>query len=197
MLFRRRDKAGDWERVKVWLWPRVSWRRSALYFLKRVLRLSGTPYAIAMGAAAGAAAACTPFLGFHFLLGFALAWMLRGNLVAAALGSFIGNPLTFPVIWAASYEIGQLMLGRPGRDAPAGLAHELVGTSWDRLWPLLKPMAVGSVPIGLAVGCIVYLIVYKTVAVYQLARRARFAEGGAEHPPGKRETSAAGTGRRS
>ena len=54
MLFRRREEPGYWERFKLWLWPRVSWRRSALYYLKRILRLSGTPYAIAMGAAVGA-----------------------------------------------------------------------------------------------------------------------------------------------
>ena len=65
MLFRRREEPGYWERFKLWLWPRVSWRRSALYYLKRILRLSGTPYAIAMGAAVGAAVAFTPFLGFH------------------------------------------------------------------------------------------------------------------------------------
>ena len=49
MLFRRREEPGYWERFKLWLWPRVSWRRSALYYLKRILRLSGTPYAIAHG----------------------------------------------------------------------------------------------------------------------------------------------------
>lgn len=195
MLFRRREKAGDWERVKLWLWPRVSWRRSGLYYLKRTLRLTGTPYAIAMGTATGAAVACTPFIGFHFMLAFALAWVLRGNMVAAAIGTAVANPITYPFLWAASYELGQLMLRQPQRDAPEGLAHQLANASWDRLWPLLKPMAVGSLPIALAAGCILYFIVYKAVAAYQLARRERFGGAGADAPP--REPVAADNGPRS
>jgi len=73
MLFRRREAPGYWERFKVWLWPRVSWRRSGLYYLKRILRLSGSPYGIAMGAAVGGAIAITPFIGFHLVLTFVLA----------------------------------------------------------------------------------------------------------------------------
>lgn len=183
MLFRRREKAGDWERLRLWLWPRVSWRRSGLYYLKRVLRLTGTPYGIGMGTAVGAAVACTPFVGFHFLLAFALAWIVRGNMVAAAIGTMVANPITYPFLWAGSYELGQLLLGQPGRDAPEALAHQLLNASWNALWPLLKPMAVGSVPIGLAVGCILYLIVYKAVAAYQFARRERFGGAGAGATP--------------
>jgi uncharacterized protein (DUF2062 family) len=105
MLFRRRKKATQWERFKVWLWPRVSWRRSVLYFVKRTLRLSGSPHAIALGCAVGAFAAFTPFLGLHIVIAVVIAWLLRGNLIAGAVGTFIGNPLSFPFIWAGTYEV--------------------------------------------------------------------------------------------
>ena len=55
MLFKRRAQATRWEKLRLSLWPRVSWQRSLLYYLKRTLRLSGTPHAIAMGSAVGAA----------------------------------------------------------------------------------------------------------------------------------------------
>ena len=182
MLFKRRRRPGEWERFRVWLWPRVSWRRSGLYFLKRTARLAGSPHAIAIGAAAGAAVSCTPFLGLHFVLAVVLAWSLRGSLVASAIGTFVGNPLTFPLMWGASYQIGQLMLGhRPER--PMGVAPDLLAKPWGQLWPVLEPMALGSLPLGLMVGSAAYVIVYRTVAAYQSARRQRLRDGALEELP--------------
>lgn len=176
MLFRRRHEPGSWERFKLWLWPRVSWRRSALYFLKRILRLSGTPYAIAMGAAVGAGVAFTPFIGFHFILTFLIAWPLRGNLIAAALATGVANPLTYPLIWASTYQLGHLILERESRGAPGQLEHDLLHKSWDQLWPIIEPMTVGAIPLGFAVGVIVYLVVYKAVSAYREGRSRRFAD---------------------
>lgn len=186
MLFKRRAKAGPWERFRVGVWPRVSWRRSGNYYLKRTLRLSGTPYAIAIGTAIGAGVSITPFIGFHFLITFALAWLLRGNLIAGAIGTCAGNPLTFPFIWAATYELGHFILRGRTIDAPARLTRELASKSMDQIWPLIKPMLVGSIPIGIALGCAVYFVVYRAVSAYQHARRERLA--------GSRETG--GTGER-
>ena len=175
MLFRRRQRQGYGERFKLWFWPRTSWRRSALYYLKRVLRLSGTPYAIAMGAAIGVAASFTPFVGFHLVATFALAWLFRANMIAGGIGTAIGNPITFPLIWASTYELGHLLLKGASRDAPARLGDYLMQRSFEQLLPLIKPMAFGSIPLGVAAGCIVYLIVYKGVSSYQKARRTRVA----------------------
>src|SRR3954463_10108703 len=102
MLFRRREELSYWQRFKLWLWPRVSWRRSTLYYLKRILRLSGTPYAIAMGSALGAFVSVTPFIGFHFVITLVLAWLLRSNMIAGVIATGIGNPATYPFIWAGT-----------------------------------------------------------------------------------------------
>jgi uncharacterized protein (DUF2062 family) len=176
MLFKRREDPGYWERFKVWLWPRTSWRRSGLYFLKRILRLSGAPYGIAMGAAVGAGVAITPFLGLHLVITFALAWLLRGNMIAGAIaGTCIGNPLTYAFIWASTYQLGHLILDSSARPAPARLEHDLLYKSWNQLWPILEPMTVGALPVGLMLGAVVYLVVYKSVSAYREARSQRFA----------------------
>ena len=57
---------------------------------------------VAAGVAAGAFTSFTPFMGLHFLFAALFAWAIRGNLLASALGTFVGNPLTFPFIWAAT-----------------------------------------------------------------------------------------------
>jgi uncharacterized protein (DUF2062 family) len=144
--------------------------------LKRILRLSGTPYAIAMGAAVGAGVAFTPFIGFHFLITFLIAWPLRGNLIAGALATNVGNPISFPFIWTGTYQLGHLILGWENRGAPGRLEQDLLHKSWDQLLPLILPMTVGAIPLGLAAGGIVYLIVYKAVSAYREGRSRRFAE---------------------
>lgn len=195
MLFRRREKTSQWDRVRVWLWPRVSWRRSALYFVKRTLRLSGTPHAIALGCAVGAFAAFTPFLGLHFVIAVVIAWLLRGNLIAGAVGTFVGNPLSFPLIWAGTYEVGQLILRGGGTGAPELLTEASAGLSFQQILPLLQPMLIGSIPLGLAAACLVYFMVHKAVLAYRSARRVRFIGRRASRRPGeaKRASAMAGT----
>ncbi len=169
---------GLWGRARLWLWPRVSWRRSAIYYVKRILRLSGTPYAIAMGAAVGVFASFTPLVGFHLIFTLAITWLLGANMIAGAIGTSLGNPLTFPLIWASTYEIGHLIMRGTSRAAPAQLEQDLTSKSFDQLMPLLKPMAIGSVPLGLVAAVLAYLILHKTVSAYQEARRRRLAGRG-------------------
>jgi uncharacterized protein (DUF2062 family) len=177
MLFRQRERRKHWDRFRLWLWPRVSWRRSGLYFLKRILRLSGTPHAVALGTAIGMAVSFTPLLGFHLLITFAIAWMLGGNMIAGALGGTVfANPLTLPFVWAGTYQLGHRLLEGRAVEAPARIEHDLAHKSIDQILPLIKPMLVGSIPIGIASGILTYLLVYKGVAAYQAARRKRFAD---------------------
>ncbi|MTH97742.1 DUF2062 domain-containing protein [Roseibium sp. RKSG952] len=180
MLFRRRDKPSRMERIRVAVWPRHSWSRSTRYFSKRVLRLSATPNAIALGFASGAFASFTPLIGFHFLTAFATAYIVRGNFIAAALGTSVGNPLTFPFIWASTFKVGQWILGGEATHADAHAVHaqfqeRLLQNSFDLLLPMLKPMIVGAIPLGLTTGILSYIIVYKSVEVYQRRRKHTLA----------------------
>ena len=176
MLFKRRKDAGLLERLRVWAWPRVSWSRSTRYFVMRMLRLSGTPYAIAAGCAAGVFVSFTPFIGFHVLLTMAVAWIIGGNIVAGLLASAIGNPLTFPFIWAGTYEIGQMMLSGRHQDAPITLGRELAANSFQHILPLIKPMLVGAMPLGLTAAAIVFVLVHRMVVAYQTARRLKLQD---------------------
>ncbi|WP_312846869.1 DUF2062 domain-containing protein [Stappia sediminis] len=168
------------QRLRVAVWPRHSWSRSLRYFSKRILRLTGSPHAIALGFAAGAFASITPLIGFHFILSFIIAFIIGGNMLAAALGTAVGNPFTFPFIWTSTYKLGTLILHGEARhfrsNALKGeLGETLFEKSLDTLWPVLKPMFVGSIPIGIAVGVLSYFIVYYSVHAYQRGRRQRLA----------------------
>jgi uncharacterized protein (DUF2062 family) len=190
MLFKRRQNPGAKERFQAWIWPRRGWRRAWNYVLHRVKRLSGSPHAIALGFAAGAFASFTPFVGFHFLLGFLVAYLVGGNLIASALGTFVGNPLTFPFIWFATYTLGSLMLGieldQAATSAMPVIELGMLWTDWgqfwldfwDKIWPVIKPMLVAGVPMGIAVGAICYWLVKIAVSAYQTKRRSRIEANG-------------------
>jgi hypothetical protein len=93
--------------------------------LRRLHRLRADPHAIAAGFASGVALSCTPLFGLHILLALGLTWLVRGHLVAAAIGTAIGNPLTFPVIVSGAYGVGAAMLGAPEGLAEAGMGRIL------------------------------------------------------------------------
>ncbi len=178
MLFKRRMKPTWKEKLRVWLWPRRSWRRSFSYLGKRVLRLDATPHAIAAGIASGLFATFTPFVGFHFLLAFAVAYVVAGNMAAAAIGCAAGNPLTFGPIWASTFELGRWMLGSENAagSAPSGLAHALTHADVADIWtPIIKPMLIGGVPLGLAFALPGYAVVFLAARSFQAHRARRMA----------------------
>jgi uncharacterized protein (DUF2062 family) len=178
VLFRRRKPDGFLERVRTYLWPRRSFSRSLQYFSKRILRLKATPHAVAAGVAAGVFASFFP-LGFHFIIAAIVCWMIAGNLVAAALGTVFGNPLTFPLLWGASWETGKLILHErlPVHGPPAHLGEMLHNLSLAQLWgPILKPMTIGAIPLGLIFGLVFYGITRWGMTAFREQRRKRLTE---------------------
>ncbi|MCW5717884.1 MAG: DUF2062 domain-containing protein [Bauldia sp.] len=178
MLFRRRERPSVRERLRVFLLPRRNYARSFKYYGRRIMRLSASPHSVAAGAAAGGIASCTPFIGLHFLLGFAIAYILRGNMLAAALGTAIGNPLTFPLIWLITYEIGWVVLGfwddGPMGRVPLDIAG-IMSSGWDSVATVIGPMIIGAIPLGVVVGFAVYFVTRWGVASYQNGRSERLA----------------------
>ena len=174
MLFKRRNPLSFRERLRLALWPANGWRRSARYISKRVMRLSGSPHAIAAGFAAGVFASFTPFIGFHFFLSFVVAFLVGGNMLAAAFGTAVGNPLTFPVIWLTSYTIGNFVLGLEHAHMQADtISASLTTQSMTSIVPLLQSMTIGGLPLGIGFGLAAYFSVRWMVMVYQRARRQR------------------------
>ncbi len=171
MLFRRRESETLLERVRVHLWPRRSWTRSSRYVVYRLRRISETPHAVALGFAAGVFSALTPYLGTHMVVAALLAWAIGGSIVAALLGTFVGNPLTYPLFWYSTYQVGNLMLGEPAGRQNIDLSGGIFQSSLDQLWPILKPMTFGCVPIGLALAGLSYILVRPMVEAYKHRRR--------------------------
>ena len=201
-MFRRRIPLGSGAKLRDFLWPRMGFRRAYRYYRHRVVRMPGTAYAVAGGFAWGAAASFTPFVGLHFVLAGLAAWLTRCNILSSAVGTAVGNPWTFPFIWALLYHVGVWILGMDVESAPA---LETLAALFDQLWHevgtwvmavvgltsrraseidgavfadavrnIFWPMLVGSLPVGIVVWVTFYFPLRRAVAGYQKARaRAR------------------------
>lgn len=172
MRFKRRNRPPFWSRVRESAYPRKGWWRSVGYVNKRMQRLPDTPERIALGIACGAFVSFTPLFFFHFIIAGALAWILRGNVLAALLGTAVGNPLTFPFIATAALNLGWWMLGiDPVHDA-GGFSFLWL---WENLELIFVPYLIGGVLPGLVTAVVCYRLSLPIVAAYQKRRRERLA----------------------
>jgi uncharacterized protein (DUF2062 family) len=170
-MFGRRNPLPALHRVRSFVWPKAGWRRASRYMAHRVRRLPGTPYRIAAGVASGAAVSFTPFIGLHFVVAAMLALLLRGNVVASAIGTAVGNPWTFPFIWTWIYTLGQWLMGADAAsDFPATLDLDYI---FERPLDVLWPMTLGALPTAVVVWIAIFWPVRGAVAEYQHVRHRR------------------------
>ncbi|WP_425051412.1 DUF2062 domain-containing protein [Psychromarinibacter sp. S121] len=192
MVFKRRTPRTWLQVIAEAFWPRGGWNRAFYYVAHRLRRLPDPPHRIARGIAAGVFVCFTPFFGFHFFLATLLAIIMQGNIFAALMATFFGNPLTFPFIAAISLELGEFLMGRHAipihrvfgafSQASQEIWHNLVSvfthdpTHWDRLgrfWhEAFLPYMVGGILPGIVAAIIAYMLALPAVKAYQ-ARRVK------------------------
>jgi len=141
-------------------------------FLRQLEELRGKPHEIALGMAIGVFIGITPTIPLHTILAVSLALLVRGSKLAAALGVWVGNPLSIPFFYYGSYRIGKLVLGFPGISLPedrsllamASLGGKIVGA-----------MLLGGVILGIIPAIVAYVLTLK------LASSERFRGETGEH----------------
>ncbi|MGR3492782.1 MAG: DUF2062 domain-containing protein [Shimia sp.] len=198
MVFKRRDRRPWVTALREALWPRGGWVRAYEYVKHRVRRLPDSPERIARGIAAGVFTTFTPFYGLHFVVAALLALILRGNVLAAILATFFGNPLTYVPIIATSLHTGYWLLGiRPRDDMEEGVLSKFARV-WGELWDNAKalfagtprdwtrvaefwhdiffPFLVGGIIPGILAGIIMFWLSLPVIRAYQNRRKGRLKE---------------------
>lgn len=136
--------------------------------LVRLRQLEGDPHPIALGVASGIFVSFAPIIPLQTIVAIFLAYVVRGNKTAAALGSLFSNPLTIPVVYFANYKLGSLLIGR--QPALESLAFdsipELIALGMEVAWA----MVAGGVVIGAVVGVVVYCVTFRIF--YTFRRRS-------------------------
>lgn len=192
-MFKRKPRTWGRTALEV-IYPRGGWTRAARYIIHRIRRLPDPAHRISRGVAVGVFVCFTPFFGLHFVLATAIAWAIRGNILAALLATFFGNPLTFPIIAELSLEIGTRVLGLPHNvhlpQIVEAFSHAMgdvlrnvgavftsdqanwngFGRFWDRI---MFPYFVGGLGPGLVAAMIAYFATTPVITAYQKQRVKR------------------------
>ena len=123
-------------------------------FLKyKILRLKDLPEPIAVGLAWGAAVSFTPLLGFHIIICFLGTYIMKGNLLAAAAGTIIGNPWTFPIFFFISYKLGCIFYENNI------INFEINISFWmENFEQIFIPTLIGSIPLSIFAWIITYRV---------------------------------------
>lgn len=179
------------------IYPRGGWRRAGTYVAYRLRRLPDQPNRIARGVGAGIMVNFTPLFGFHFLSAAAVAWIIRGNILAALLATFVGNPVTLPFIALISVGLGRQMLGLEGKLTPQFIFHEFsnaTGELWhniralfgpaemhwynlgDFMTQVFWPYMVGGLIIGSVAGVITHYLTVPIFIAYQRRREKKMTD---------------------
>ncbi|MHC4124812.1 MAG: DUF2062 domain-containing protein, partial [Planctomycetota bacterium] len=156
-------------------------------FLKfRILHANDSPHRIALGAAIGVFISWTPALGLHILMIMGVTALLRANKFAAFVSIWINNPFTIVGIYYPNYLLGRMLLkpfySSSGTElqmqkilSQLGPSEVLAGIFtvgfWRDLltflWQKGPELWLGSIVIGVLVGIVSYIVVYKTVGWYR------------------------------
>ena len=192
-MFKRRDRRPIWQAVGHFLWPRGGWSRAFQYVKHRVHRLPDSPERISRGIWAGVFTTFTPFYGLHFIVAGTLALIMRGNVLAALMATFFGNPLTYVPIGVVSLQTGHWLLGsqfREGDKASFGgafvdewrdLSHNFFAlfdeetADWDGLMVFYEdvffPYLVGGIIPGIIAATICFYLSTPLIRAYQKRRK--------------------------
>lgn len=134
--------------------------------LVRMRQLEGDPHTIARGMAVGIFVSITPIIPLQTLVAVALAFLVRGSKSAAALGTWLSNPLTIPLVYYANYKLGCLLLGYQATvdNIAFDSFSQLMNLGLEVTWAMI----VGSLAIGVILGVVAYFV---TLRIFTTIRR--------------------------
>jgi uncharacterized protein len=182
---------GAWLREQVY--PRGGFKRAIRYVVHRMRRLPDQPHRVARGMFAGFFVGFLPLPGLQFLAAWGAARLVRGNVLAALLGTFNTNPVTTPFFAVLAMTLGHSIMGieAPLNAKYIGHAFGKAGhdlwfnflalfgpqkAQWDGLiqfWhEIYLPYLIGALGPALILSTIAYYVTIPLVEAYQKSRAA-------------------------
>lgn len=134
MIFKRRDPKPRLRKMAELLWPRGGWARAFHYIKHRMRRLPDSPERIARGIWAGVFVTFSPLFGLHFVVAVFLAKLMKGNMLASLMATFVGNPLTFVFIALSSLKTGHWILGTELEQGELRTLSGKFSDAWSDIW---------------------------------------------------------------
>ena len=197
MVFKRRKPLGWLAWLREMVYPRGGFKRATRYVIHRMSRLPDEPHRIARGIFAGSLIGFLPLPFLQFLAAWGAAKLMRGNVLAALLGTFNTNPVTTPFFAVFAMTLGHWLLGveaplsakeigRAFGNAGHDLWRNVVAIftedrmQWGGLiqfWnDIYLPYFIGALLPGIIISLVAYYVTIPIVQAYQKARHAKADE---------------------
>jgi uncharacterized protein len=197
VVFKRRSPRGWFSWARQMVYPDGGFKRATRYVIHRMSRLPDDPRRIARGVFAGTLISFLPIPGLQFLAAWGLAAVMRGNVLASLLATFVSNPLTTPFIAVFSVGFGHWLLGihTPLTAEAIGAAFAGAGSElwqnvkalfttaqmdwteiigfWDNIW---YPYFVGCLGPAVITSLAAYYLTIPLVQAYQKLRTSKARE---------------------
>ena len=194
-MFKRRERRSIFRFFNEVIFSLKGTKRAIEYVGIRLKRIPDTPHKISLGMSCGIFASFTPLFGLHFLIAGLLSYLLRANVLASLIGTFVGNPITFPIITVFNLQLGEWILGSSEYSSDDGgkifegfldfifLIYKSFfteGSIGDNNVPRMDeflngvfiPYSLGGLIFGIFIAVISYFLLRPLVATYQKKRSA-------------------------
>ena len=146
-------------------------KRFFRYWYLKIIRLRENPHSIALGLSLGVFVGCLPIIPFQTLTALGFAFFFRCSKIAAALGTWITNPLYAPFVYYGLYLVGRRIIpvGKKEFDPEDLTLPTLINIGWDFFWL----MFFGGLIVGVILAFITYFLAVKIIRIYHNNRANR------------------------
>jgi uncharacterized protein (DUF2062 family) len=121
-------------------------KRFIRHWYLRLIRIQATPHNIAIGLAASIFVGLLPVVPFQTVIAIALAFVVRGSKIAAALGTWVSNPLNWVPVYLMFYYVGKAVVSF---DVPPFNPSQLEMAQMIEMgWKFFAVMMIGGLLVG-------------------------------------------------
>lgn len=137
-------------------------------FYRKFLKLRGDPREIALGFALGLFIGMSPSMGFQMVIAAAVAAFLKWDIISAAMGVWITNPLTAPFIYSLTYFVGSKIYGTSNVfNIPDEITVPVVKEILAKSPGIFYSLTIGGIVLGIPLAVAGYFISYRLVSRYR------------------------------
>jgi uncharacterized protein (DUF2062 family) len=137
-------------------------------FYRKFLKLRGDPREIALGFALGLFIGMSPIMGFQMVIAAAVAAFLKWDIISAAMGVWITNPLTAPFIYSLTYFVGSKIYGTSNVfKLPDEITVPVVKAILAKSPGIFYSLTIGGIVLGIPLAVAGYFISYRLVSRYR------------------------------
>ena len=149
---------------------RVKFKRILRYMYLRLVRQQMPVHNVAVGFAAGMFVGFLPIIPFQTIVAVAVAFPVRGSKIAAALGTWISNPINMIPFYLMLYYAGKLII--PWDVPPFDPDLLELTVMLEQGWNWFLVMLAGGVFLGVPASIISYFLARRAISGYRRRKQA-------------------------